>query len=262
MKKKVFLTLIFLSLLSFSAFAFAEGEPAVINVDLPGPYDVSATGPVGFIANFYYFALGLGGLLAFGSIVYAGIKWTTSQGNPGTISDAKDQIVQALWGLVLLGGAFVILNTINPELTILQIPKLGEIEVATSTPPVAEGECSSGDCVSISGVVANCKNGCSADQKMLDMLTCLHNNHGWNLRITEAMPPSSAHKDPRHNNGCAVDITLHAPPVVASDCAKVRTLMSDISSCGGGGLNEYFATCDGSNTEHSTGEHIHAKACN
>ena len=106
---------------------------AEISAALPGPYDVSATGPVGFIANFYYFALGLGGLLAFGSIVYAGIKWTTSQGNPGTISDAKDQIVQALWGLVLLGGAFVILNTINPELTILQIPKLGEIEVATST---------------------------------------------------------------------------------------------------------------------------------
>ena len=264
MRRKVFLALIFLGFLLSFASVFAAAE---ISTTLPGPYNIAETGPVGIIANAYYIALGVGGLLAFGSIVIAGIKWTTSQGNPGTISDAKDQIVQALWGLVLLGGAFVILNTINPELTVLRLPNLSEVvapagTVSTSTPPVAEGECSSGDCVSISGVVASCKNGCSADQKMLDMLTCLHNDHGWNLRITEAMPPSSAHKDPRHNNGCAVDITLHAPPVVASDCAKVRTLMSDISSCGGGGLNEYFVTCDGSNTEHSTGEHIHAKACN
>ncbi|TSC59779.1 MAG: hypothetical protein LiPW15_799, partial [Parcubacteria group bacterium LiPW_15] len=32
---------------------------AEINTNLPGPYDVAVTGPVGFIANFYYFALGL-----------------------------------------------------------------------------------------------------------------------------------------------------------------------------------------------------------
>jgi len=264
MRKTVFLALIFLGLFLSSASVFAAAE---ISTNLPGPYDVAETGPVGIIANAYYIALGIGGLLAFGSIVYAGIRWTTSQGNPGTISDAKDQIVQALWGLVLLGGAYVILNTINPELTVLRLPALGEIvapagTTSSSTPPAAEGECSSGECVSISSVVATCKNGCSADQKMLDALTCLHNEHGWNLRITEAMPPSSAHKDPRHNNGCAVDITLHAPPVLASDCAKVRDLMSDISSCGGSGLNEYFATCGGSNTEHSTGEHIHMKACN
>ncbi|TSC59729.1 MAG: hypothetical protein LiPW15_749 [Parcubacteria group bacterium LiPW_15] len=71
--------------------------------------------------------------LIFLSLLYAGIKWTASQGNPGVISDAKDQITQALWGLVLLGGAFVILNTINPELTILQIPKLSQIVSPTST---------------------------------------------------------------------------------------------------------------------------------
>ncbi|TSC59937.1 MAG: hypothetical protein LiPW15_605, partial [Parcubacteria group bacterium LiPW_15] len=85
---------------------------------------------------------------------YAGIKWTASQGNPGVISDAKDQITQALWGLVLLGGAFVILNTINPELTILQIPKLSQIVSPTSTtagspetcgnPPASSGTCNSG----------------------------------------------------------------------------------------------------------------------
>ncbi len=112
---------------------------AEISTNLPGPYDVAETGPVGIIANAYYIALGIGGLLAFGSIVYAGIRWTTSQGNPGTISDAKDQIVQALWGLVLLGGAYVILNTINPELTVLRLPNLEEATPSNGAPtPPAE----------------------------------------------------------------------------------------------------------------------------
>ncbi|MDO8504596.1 MAG: hypothetical protein Q7S36_01960 [Candidatus Liptonbacteria bacterium] len=106
---------------------------ADVNVALPGPYDLSTTGPVGAIGNIYFFAIGLGGLLAFIAITYAGIKWMLARGNPSGISDAKDQIVQALLGLVLLFGAYIILNTINPELTVLQIPKLTEFEAASST---------------------------------------------------------------------------------------------------------------------------------
>jgi len=147
------LALIFLGFLLSFASVFAAAE---ISTTLPGPYNIAETGPVDIIANAYYIALGVGGLLAFGSIVIAGIKWTTSQGNPGTISDAKDQIVQALWGLVLLGGAFVILNTINPELTVLRLPNLSEVVAPTSTvsaggqpetcgtPPSSPGTCPTG----------------------------------------------------------------------------------------------------------------------
>ncbi len=118
--------------------AFAE----VINTNLPGPYSVSSTGPVGAIGNIYLFALGAAGFIAFGAITYAGIKWMLSKGNPSEISDAKDQITQALLGLVLLFGAYIILNTINPELTVLQIPGLSELPKATSTfgIPLCQGQ--------------------------------------------------------------------------------------------------------------------------
>lgn len=135
----------------------------------------------------------------------------------------------------------------------------------TAPPPVEDGNCSISNinaCIQIPGNIASFKNGNKADVRMVDLLTCLNQKPStWNLRITEAMPPSSKHKDPRHNNGCAVDATLHAPPAVPADCAKLNTLISDISSCGGSVLNEYFTTCGGTNTELSTGEHLHIKGC-
>jgi len=58
--------------------------------------------------------------LAVGAIVWAGLKYAMAAGNPGTQSDARDQILQALLGLLLLFGAYVILYTINPNLVNLQ----------------------------------------------------------------------------------------------------------------------------------------------
>lgn len=105
---------------------------AQINTTLPGPYSSTSTlGPVAIVGNIYLFALGIGGLLAFGSIVFAGIEWATSRGNPSAISDAQDQITQAFLGLLLLTGSYIILNTINPQLTVLQIPKLAPVKEAT-----------------------------------------------------------------------------------------------------------------------------------
>ena len=108
-----------------------------INPALPGPYDIASSGPVGAVGNIYYFALGLGGLMAFIAITYAGIKWMLSRGNPSGISDAKDQITQALIGLVLLFGAYIVLNTINPELTVLNISELTKLPDSKGglTPP-------------------------------------------------------------------------------------------------------------------------------
>jgi len=139
MFKKIFLAILSAPIFYFFSFAMARAaasSPAVIDTNLPGPYSVSSTGPVAIVGNIYYFALGIGGLLAFGSIVYAGIKWAASQGNPSSISDAKDQITQAALGLVMLMGAYIILNTINPQLTILEIPKLTAVkEAAEGAPP-------------------------------------------------------------------------------------------------------------------------------
>ncbi len=118
----------------------AQGPSAGnINVNIPGSYDPKT--PVGILGNFYQFALMLGGLIAFGAIVWGGIRYATSAGNPSGQSDARDQITQALLGLFLLVGAYIVLNFINPGLTTLSLPGLENIVIPTSTRAYPIGAC-------------------------------------------------------------------------------------------------------------------------
>lgn len=75
------------------------------------------------VAWFYYFIVSIAGLAAFFMLVWGGFEWMTSAGNPARISSAKDRISSALLGLLLILASFLILQVINPELTILpQLP--------------------------------------------------------------------------------------------------------------------------------------------
>ena len=71
----------------------------------------------------------LGGLLAFIALIIAGFLYLTSVGNPAKMKEAKDRVVWALGGLTLLLGSWLILNTINPQLTKLQLPSFNPEEV-------------------------------------------------------------------------------------------------------------------------------------
>lgn len=77
--------------------------------------------PAAFISTFYSFALIVAGVLAFGVIVYGGIRYATGKGNPSSESEGKSWITGALLGLLLLAGAYVILYTINPNLVSLRL---------------------------------------------------------------------------------------------------------------------------------------------
>ena len=114
---------LFIPLVFFSAVLGAHAAELNLNI----PVDNPSTNPAGIVANFYEFALAIGGLLAFGAIIFGAIKWTVSAGNPSQISDAKQWITDALLGLLLLVGAYLILNVINPCLTDLRLPKLEQI---------------------------------------------------------------------------------------------------------------------------------------
>ncbi len=84
----------------------------------------TAGNPALFVMQLYQFSLGAAAVVALGVIVFAAIEYATSLGNPARISDAKSRIFNAIWGLVLLFGAYLILNTINPELVVLREPEL------------------------------------------------------------------------------------------------------------------------------------------
>lgn len=128
------------------AFLAAASAPAslgaaVTSYWIPGRQPASA-GPAGFVANFYEFSLLISGVLAFGAIVYGGIKYVAAAGNPSGQSDGKEWVKSALLGLLLLGGAYLILRTINPELVSLKIaglPNVSQQQTQTQTTWVSSG---------------------------------------------------------------------------------------------------------------------------
>ncbi|MFH1657660.1 MAG: pilin [bacterium] len=89
-----------------------------------------------YIKYLFSFSLVAGGLIAFSALILGGYKHTTSGGNPSKMADAKDQIFSAIIGLVILLSSFLILNSVNPKLTVLRLdivpPSARAIELYTT----------------------------------------------------------------------------------------------------------------------------------
>ena len=180
---KFFAAAFLLVLLVVPALAFAQTQ---ISVAIPGSNaNTSSSSPGAFVANFYQFALLIGGILAFGAIVFGGVKYAISAGNPSGQSDAKEWIWGALTGLLLLAGAYLILYTINPQLLNLNLATLNGITVATSnymptnstTPPASTtATCAgpaSGPCAA-----ANLSNTCFSGNPTLWAGICANESRG------------------------------------------------------------------------------------
>jgi hypothetical protein len=126
--KKYFLFSFLLFLLSAPFFAFAQ---TIISPSIPGMTTAAttSTSPGVFVNGFYLFALMIGGVLAFGAVVYGGILYAISAGNSGKQSEGKEWIKSAIYGLLLLAGAYLVLYTINPNLVSLSLPTLSAINI-------------------------------------------------------------------------------------------------------------------------------------
>jgi hypothetical protein len=255
---------------SFSPTAYA----ATISMSIPGNTPNSTSTPGAYIANFYQFALMIAGVLAFGVIVYGGIRYMTSGGNPSGQSDAKEWIEAALLGLLLLAGAYFILNVINPQLLNLTLPTLTAVNIAA--PPSSTGGttpggttspttgCAGSACQNLAADGFTCKaanlqpNGqasCSAAPEMVATLQCIQNKLGsGGFIVTEAMPPTVPHESSCHQDGCCVDTT---PPNQNPTCAQVQALVNAAQACGTTAANEY-AGCTGSKIyPTTTGGNVH-----
>lgn len=100
------------------------------------------------VGRFYQIALGLAGAAALGVLIYGAILWTVS-GAVTSKQDAMEWIWGAVWGLVLLLGAYLILYTINPDLVNLKgakalfpaisLPSPSSKENVTATPEFKPG---------------------------------------------------------------------------------------------------------------------------
>jgi len=151
-RKKIIFAFVVVFLLSTFYFLFSipveAAEPLQLQVKFPCPDfpgapcpatpEKAAESPAAYIARLYQFALAIAGMLAFGMIIYGAIQYTVSAGNVAQQSDAKDRITQALWGVALLLGAYLILHTIDPQLVSLKDPSIKFVKV--KTPPPSENE--------------------------------------------------------------------------------------------------------------------------
>ncbi|MEK7519388.1 MAG: hypothetical protein AAB565_01190 [Patescibacteria group bacterium] len=92
---------------------------------IPGVATPKTTGePLPDYINYIFrFAIAAIGFVVLGAMVYAGVSYFLSFNNAAKLQDAKEGISAAFLGGVILLAAFLIFNTINPQLTILGPPK-------------------------------------------------------------------------------------------------------------------------------------------
>jgi hypothetical protein len=125
--KTLFISIVFL-LIFTGGVALAATASQPLNLDWPkSPLGTSLKENPNlliFVKYLYEWMISLGGLAAFIALIYAGFLYLTSAGNVGKMRDARERITSTVWGLGLLFGAYIILNTINPQLTVLRLPDL------------------------------------------------------------------------------------------------------------------------------------------
>lgn len=90
---------------------------------------------IGNFSNILNWAIGIAMGIAIALIIYGGILYTVSGGNKSLATEGKKWISAAIYGVVLLFAAFLLLNTINPQILQIKNPGLQQITLPTSTPP-------------------------------------------------------------------------------------------------------------------------------
>ena len=87
-----------------------------------------------YIVRLYQFGLMIAGLLALGAIMYGAVLYTLSAGNFTSKEEGKEWMKNAVYGLVLLFGAYLILYTINPNLVKLTSPTITTLDLDKMIP--------------------------------------------------------------------------------------------------------------------------------
>jgi len=137
MKRKITIFILLFIIISFSLFplfvSLAQKPKIPLEVQypsfpgVPAPPRSGTTDISRYLLYIYGVTVALSGIVVFVVLIYGGIKYLTSAGNPSKMSDAKDQIFAGFIGLGIVLASFLILNEINPELTNVSPPLPPEI---------------------------------------------------------------------------------------------------------------------------------------
>jgi hypothetical protein len=109
-------------------------------------------GPADYLSGIYKLSLGIGVFLAAMVIVMAGIKYATAGDNSGKQKEAREDISQAIFGLLILFGSVVILRTIDPNLA--DLGKLQSMDYIPQSTPISFEE--QVECSKLSADLSHC----------------------------------------------------------------------------------------------------------
>jgi len=133
-EKTITLFVIFIFTLLFSnGLVFAEElgkKLEIVYPQIPGATapEVISSGLPEYIEYIFHFSFYVIALIILGVLIYSGMQYFTSFGSPQKLTSAKQGIIAALSGTLILLSSYLVFNTINPQLTILVAPNPDIIE--------------------------------------------------------------------------------------------------------------------------------------
>ncbi len=102
-------------------------EPEVQYPTVPGYGTITAkTTPPEYIRYVFVFSIWVLGIIVLANLIYAGFQWFLSGVNSELAKEAQKRIENTLYGVFLLLGTYLILNTINPDLLNLKLTPITE----------------------------------------------------------------------------------------------------------------------------------------
>jgi len=157
--RKVKLLILFLLLFLFlgASFIYAQKHLEITYPEIPGATTPTTTKTAlpDYIRYVFQFSLFLGALIALGSFIYGGVRYLTSAGSPPAQKDAKSQISAGISGLIILISAYLILNTINPQLVAWEVSLPGKAPTALPAAGPSKPELSTLVEIPLGGVIEN-----------------------------------------------------------------------------------------------------------
>lgn len=115
--KKYFALFLLASILFIGESVYAQNRQGI----LPSSVECSGGNLATCVKTFYQFGVGAVAILAVVVMMWGGLMWTMSGGNVSRIETAKEWIYGSVLGLVIALSSFLLLNTINPQLTFLKL---------------------------------------------------------------------------------------------------------------------------------------------
>jgi hypothetical protein len=127
------LWLIFIVIIAYPQIAKAEIK-FLPQVKIPGfkETEIKEKTLAYYISSFYKWSVTAVAILAVIMIMISGLQWIFSAGNPPAIAKAKDQMMSAILGLILVLICIPLLKMINPALVRLssfEIPEIARVEI-------------------------------------------------------------------------------------------------------------------------------------